>query len=133
MLGYHIVNDSSYNPRDLSSLMKDLVDDSVYDAAVERMIQRDRTRKSAVANAGEDRTYGEMSEAEWMANVSEKHGASDQCIVCELNKSSFFREAFRFQDRYEQTWVTKVSFTIAVSFFFSQDVHVPARVALHGW
>ena len=98
MLGYHIVNDSSYNPRDLSSLMKDLVDDSVYDAAVERMIQRDRSRKPT-SNAGDNR--GDMSEAEWLANVSEKHGTSDQCIVCELSKSSFFREAFRFQDRYE--------------------------------
>ena len=98
MLGYHIVNDSSYNPRDLSSVMKDIVDDSVYDAAVKRMIQRDQNRKCAV-NVGDDRSGGEISDADWIANVSEKHGTSDQCIVCELSKDNFFREAFRFQDR----------------------------------
>ena len=99
MLGYHIVNDSSYNPRDLSSVMKDIVDDSVYDAAVRRMIQRDQSRKCAVG-AGDDRfSSGEMSDAEWLAHISEKHSTSDQCIVCELSKSNFFRDAFHFQDR----------------------------------
>ena len=94
MLGYHIVNDSSYNPRDLSTVMKDIVDDSVYDAAVKRMIERDKHQK-----VGDDRSSSEMSEVEWIANVSEKHGTNDQCIICELNKNNFFREAFQFQDR----------------------------------
>ena len=40
-----------------------------------------------------------MSEAEWIADVSRRHGTYDHCINCELEKSNFFREAFQFQDR----------------------------------
>ena len=96
MLGYHIVNDSSYNPRDLSSIMKDIVDDSVYDAAVERMIQRNQNRNLTVRA---DRSNGKMSEADWLAHISKEHGTCDHCIVCELSKDNFFRKAFQFQDR----------------------------------
>ena len=96
MLGYHIVNDSSYNPRDFTTIMKDIIDDSVYDAAVERMIRRNQNRNLAVRA---DRSNPEMSEAEWLAHISEEHGTCDHCIVCELSKKNFFREAFQFQDR----------------------------------
>ena len=96
MLGYHIVNDSSYNPRDLSSIMKDIVDDSVYDAAVERMYQRNQNRNLALRA---NHSNGKISEAEWLAHISEEHGTCDHCIVCELSKDNFFRKAFQFQDR----------------------------------
>ena len=104
MLGYHIVNDSCYNPRDLSSIMKDVVDDSVYDAAVERMTARRRRRSAEEEeDSGDCRLRrAEMSEAEWIADVSRSHGTYEHCINCELEKSNFFREAFRFQDRSER-------------------------------